>query len=80
MSSLYWMYETSIGDEVSISIRAEESVSLTEYMIFLAEFIHNHKDRITSIGLPNKHFDNSLCTILNMKGKEQVVFPNKHTF
>ena len=77
MSSLWWSYESSSGDTICVSVRADGTVSINEYQKFLTQFTNHYSNRITNIRETSILVDNELCTIIHMNGRQQINFPNE---
>ncbi len=78
MNDLYWKYETSIGDETCISIRAGASVSKTLFDKYFTNFVCKFSDRIKLIDICfEKFIDGSHCINILLSGRQYVDFDGK---
>jgi hypothetical protein len=72
----YWSYETSIGNELSVSIRMRTPVRLYDYKIFLLDFIDKYKNRIFNKPTVILLSDGSLVCIIRLNGRGEITFTN----
>jgi hypothetical protein len=74
----FWHYETSVGDELCISIKANSKVSLADYNVFINEFIKEYGYRIYDAEKPFRLFDDSLQCLIRLNGRHEISFKNKN--
>lgn len=72
----YWTYETSIGNNIAVSIRSSDKCDATQYYLFLAKFINTYGDRIYEINDPVRLFNGTYCCIIHLHNRTELKFPN----
>jgi len=77
MNNPYWSYETSMGYNLCVSIRANKNVAHCEYYKFLGEFIVKYSHRITEIRETTELVDNSMVCIIKLIGNDGITFMNQ---
>jgi len=84
MAVPYWRYETSIGNETSISFRASNKPEVglqIDYDELIKKFINKYRHRIIFENTKNENSSNGLrITTFYLDGREPIEFENKHQF
>ena len=66
MSKPYFTYETSVGDQTVISVRAYPDVSQADYKTFLDNVIDRYQPLIETVEEVNRFYDGSFCCIIRL--------------
>jgi hypothetical protein len=74
----YWQYETSIGNNTTISLRGRYPISKDAYMIYLDLFIKKYQERIIEVKKTDTIYPPGgiieYCTILNLSGTDPILY------
>jgi hypothetical protein len=78
MSALYWSYETSIEDSITISIRAGPRVQKSAFDTFFTNFVCKYSSRIKLIDINFDTFvDGSHVIMIYLNGRDPIEFQDK---
>ena len=76
MNKPYWYYETSIGNELCVSLRCNKNVDLKEFRNYINKFLCTYSNRVYNFDLPIQLYDGSHQIVIRLKGREPIEFEN----